>query len=507
MSLKLKVGLSVIDSYKRLAYTPWHAIAEFVDNSTQSYLNHKAELDEIFNNEGSQLTVSIVYERVTEEHPNGFLRVSDNAMGMSLSELEHAMEVAKPPQNTSGRSKYGMGLKTASCWIGNHWTVRTKKFGEEIEHSFSVDVSRVAAGDNLLDYNARDGRDKSLHYTIIEITQHNRKFQGRTLGKIRNFLSSMYRLDIQDDTLRLDWQGEKLKWEGFEGQMLVAKNGVKYHKSFEFDVEGRKIFGSVGILGGGHASRAKAGFSILHCGRVVKGWPDSWRPESIYGYQGRNDLVNQRLVGEINLDGFDVSHTKDDILWLGDQEELVETKLKEQIQDYIDVAKTPLKQLKDERRPSDADVDTALDTLREELISAEMVDRVEIEVLPEEAVIAEAIRMVSEPIKNREPTFNAKVGTLDLVVYVVNDMSPNDPYVIIEAPTDAAVVVIINMLHPHISQVEGGAGVLNYFRHCVYDAIAEWQAKKRISSINPNTIKILKDSLLRVPFLIEEKMD
>ena len=35
-------------------------------------------------------------------------------------------------------------------------------------------------------------------------------------------------------------------------------------------------------------------------------------------------MVNQRLIGEIHLDDFIVSHTKDDILWLGNQEEAVE---------------------------------------------------------------------------------------------------------------------------------------------------------------------------------------
>ena len=68
--------------------------------------------------------------------------------------------------------------------------------------------------------------------------------------------------------------------------------------------------GWVGILAKG--SRAAAGFSILQADRVVRGWPDAWRPSSLYGQlQGSNDLVNQRLVGEIHLDGFDVSHTKE----------------------------------------------------------------------------------------------------------------------------------------------------------------------------------------------------
>src|SRR5713101_7035244 len=107
MSIQLLIGPDVIASYKRLAYTPWHAIAEFVDNSTQSYFDHTAELDSQFAAEKKKLTVRIVYDQVAQ-----ILRVYDNALGMSYAELERALHVALPPVNTSGRSKYGMGLKT-----------------------------------------------------------------------------------------------------------------------------------------------------------------------------------------------------------------------------------------------------------------------------------------------------------------------------------------------------------------------------------------------------------
>ena len=34
MAIQLIIGPDAITSYRRLAYSPWHAIAEFVDNST-----------------------------------------------------------------------------------------------------------------------------------------------------------------------------------------------------------------------------------------------------------------------------------------------------------------------------------------------------------------------------------------------------------------------------------------------------------------------------------------
>src|SRR5262245_37770062 len=129
MTVAIRIGPDVIRSYKRLAYTPWHALAEFVDNSTQSYFNNRAALDEAYKKAGEKLEGRICYDAAA-----GTLRISENAMGRSLDELTSALEVGKAPANTSGRSQFGLGLKTAACWLGNYWTIRTKKLGEPIEH-------------------------------------------------------------------------------------------------------------------------------------------------------------------------------------------------------------------------------------------------------------------------------------------------------------------------------------------------------------------------------------
>ena len=183
--IQLELGFQVIQSYRRLSYTPWHAIAELVDNSTQSYFDNRNELDKTFSESNDKLTVGIVYDLAN----GGLLRVSDNAMGMSYDELANALRVGFPPQNTSGRSKYGMGMKTASCWIGNKWTVSTKKLGEEVEHNVTVDVNKIAEGDNDLNYSPKEGKSKTDHYTVIEIKEHNQVFRGRTIGKIQRLSS------------------------------------------------------------------------------------------------------------------------------------------------------------------------------------------------------------------------------------------------------------------------------------------------------------------------------
>src|SRR5690606_36455336 len=187
VSLEFRVGPDTINSYRRLSYQPWYAIAEFVDNSTQNYFDNKDALDAAYEAEEDSLHVSITYDR-----DQGYLRIADNAMGMSYEELQRALHVGLPPANPTGRSRYGMGLKTAASWMGNRWKITTKKLGEPREYQVTVRVPKIAAGENGLEVVVVD-KPEDMHYTIIEIFDHNRSFYGRTLGKISDYLSSMYR--------------------------------------------------------------------------------------------------------------------------------------------------------------------------------------------------------------------------------------------------------------------------------------------------------------------------
>lgn len=492
---------------------PWYAIAEFVDNSTQSFFNNQKLLQSISSKKNRPLTVKIDYDR-----DNDLLVIEDNAMGMSRNELERAMQIAIPPENADGRSKYGMGLKTASAWLGNLWTIRTKKYGETKEYTVNVDVEQVASGNNKLTVSEKINRPKSNHYTIIEIRKHNRKFYTRTLGKIGDFLSSMYREDFRKQILALIWQGKQLEWHEIDDDLLILRDHKKAYKKFSFsikseNIEGnvveKQVFGWAGVLKEG--SRAKAGFSILHSGRVIKGWPDAWRPESLFGQiQGSNDLINQRLTGEIHLEGFDVSHTKDDILWFGDDEDQVQEELKTQCGTLREIARSYRRKRDDERGPSEAAVKTAIDRLKKELVSPEMADIVSNDPKLPEALVEQVVEAVKASVIGKFPeTFSANISGFAVKGYV-DEMSVNDPYLTIDSYDTSNVIVIVNASHPHWNQLKGSDGVLNYLRHCVYDAVAEAQARDRRSKsakINPDTVKIYKDRLLRIPYEIEQNTD
>jgi hypothetical protein len=494
MGLELKVGLNSMAAYRRLPYTAWHAIAEFVDNSTQSYLNHKDELDASYGADGDGLDVSVTYDRKKQT-----LAVADNAMGMSLEELARALNVGLPPENPNGRSKYGLGMKTAASWLGPRWSIRTTRLGDPNEYVVHIDMAEVEKGNADLDLETRPV-DPTKHHTIIEITDLYKQFGARGLAKIKRRLSSMYRKDFEALGLTLRWQGEVLTWGGFEGQLLTDRENRPYRQDFDFQVDGLRVHGWGGILFKG--ARSDAGFSILQHSRVIKGWPDAWRPFTIFG-DARNDLINQRIVGEIHLDGFDVSHTKDDIHWSGDQEEEVEEKLAEELGDLVSKAKTFRKGAGvGTGGPSAADVDKAVTTIEGELTSDEMLDEMSFDDIPDPTMLRVSLAHISEQVKKKDkPAISATVGKIKVVVYLARDLSPNDPYVILDSAVPEEVIIVINMSHPFVlTQVEGEDGVLNYLRHCIYDAVAEARAHLSEAEVTPETVKMFKDLLLRVPF-------
>ena len=501
MPINIEIGLSAITSYRRMNYEIWYALAEFVDNSTQSYANHKEALEKAYDREGESFEVRITYERTGEEP---MFRIVDNAMGMDYAELQHALRIANPPTNADGRCRYGMGMKTASCWIGNRWTITTKRLGETNEYTIEVDVEKIGGGNPELKTTIVRGQDPAAHYTRLEVFEHHREFKGRTIGKIKDYLKSMYRQDFRSGSLALFYNDEKLGWEEFDSRLRVNHAGEPFKSEFSFKIGGKMVYGWAGVLDRG--ARSDTGFSILHANRVVYGWPDAWRPERIFGLNS-NDLINQRLLGEIHLDEFEVTHTKDDIQWYGDDEEQVEKELEKQIANLISTARTPWKDQQDARGPSAGEVDIAISGLKEELLSPEMIDKISITVLPEESAVIESLERVAEPVKSsRQPDIHAVLGQLEVWVYIVSsgDFGPNDPYVVCEAGQDGKIIVIINLQHPHVLNIEGEQGLINYFRHCVYDAVAEWQAQRLRSRLDTYTIKMLKDQLLRVSFQMEQ---
>jgi Histidine kinase-, DNA gyrase B-, and HSP90-like ATPase len=93
-------------TYRHFPYKAWNAVGELVDNSTQSYFENRRALDRRLKKDSTNFAVRIDYSR------DELFSIYDNAMGMDLEDLTRAVQLAAPPPVTSGRSEFGMGMKT-----------------------------------------------------------------------------------------------------------------------------------------------------------------------------------------------------------------------------------------------------------------------------------------------------------------------------------------------------------------------------------------------------------
>jgi hypothetical protein len=487
--LKLRLELAVIRSFKRLSYTPWAALAEFVDNSTQSYFDHRDELDRVYKKAGTKLTVVIDYDADKQSA----LTIEDNAMGMSRQDLERALAIGEPPPHPVGRSRYGFGLKTAASWYGDLWSVETKALGQEFGHRVTVDVEKVAGGDPNIPIQEITGLARGDHFTRIEIKRLNRPLYGRTRGKIKEFLRSMFREDLRQEFLTLVWMGEALKSQQ-ELTFAQDERGQPLRHGFGFEVGGKRVQGWAGVLARG--GRSKAGFSILHDGRVIRGQPDSWRPQEIYGqFQGSNDLVNQRLVGEIQLDDFGVSHTKDDILWFGDEEQEVEVDLKTAIADLIDAANS-IRRLTP-ALPTPRDVRGAIDGIQGLLASPDLQTRwLRLDLPTTEELRARRVSALDRTRK-KTPDFSGAVNGLVVSGHMGSDLEPSQEYLVVDGRQPGQLGIVINLNHPHVGGMKAEV-LLDHVQHCVYQALAEWRAQHDTGKTEPELVNFLIDALLRI---------
>ncbi|WP_174291048.1 ATP-binding protein [Sphingomonas bacterium] len=324
-SVSIRPGVSLLTVLPHLNYKPWYALAEFVDNAIQSYESSRAALRKI-EGKGWKLAIDIDIDG-----ERGIIVVRDNAAGISREAYGRAFRPAEAPLDASGLSEFGMGMKSASAWLAPRWTIRTSALGEPVERAVSFDIASIVADtiEELSVVSAAAPRDS--HFTEVTLYDIRRAPKSRTLGKIKDHLSSLYRSYIARGDVVITLNGERLTFE--QPEVLTApywRDPSGAARQWRLPVKlalegGRRAEGWVALRAKGSTTRA--GFALLRRGRVIEGSADEpYRPREIFG--ASNSFVFQRLFGELTLIGFSVSHTKDGIRWDEAEDELLQ-KLKD----------------------------------------------------------------------------------------------------------------------------------------------------------------------------------
>lgn len=495
--MQASLETEIVRSYKRLAYTHWHALAEFVDNSTQAYFNNRELLRST--DPSFRLKVQIIYNR-----EDNTLVILDNSIGMNEAELDRAMRIGMPPDDATGRSRYGLGMKTAACWFGNVWSLTTKKLDDQNQYSITFDVNRIASGDRDLRL-APEPKPAKDHYTVITISDLNKQFVGRTITKVKEYLRSFYRKDIEQ-FLDLYWGEERLTWDTAQIERdLLMNDETPYSIDFDFTINGKRIRGWAGVFRKG--GRSKAGFSILHNDRVIQGWPDAYRPINIFG-ENSNDLVNQRLVGELDLGAFEISHTKDQILYADNEQDELEDELKEKLSDLIIVARDYRK--KDAVRP--INLNNYIGTLESRFsddLRSPMAQQVEESSDTDQnlQVVSETNTALAQHIAEGDGRANqdVTVSGLNVKLFISSEINETEQYVLHFAKKQdeqQLLSIIINTNHPYYSSITNESELVTFFRNSIFDAFCVWDICKNETDLVRAKLErfvYLKDILLRTP--------
>ena len=421
---------------------------------------------------------------------------------------------------------------------------RDKRLGDHIEYDALIGVHRLEVDKpDAIVVAQRMGLEPSEHYTRVEIEDLHRTFRGRSLSSIRENTASMYRRDIDSGDITIRWNGEPFEWEGDPVFEEKTPDGslTRWDKNVQFDVDGYDVTGRVWIRMPGQANRA--GMHLFRRNRLVVGGPGSgYKPREIFA--APNSFQSQRLIGELNLDNWPVTQTKDAFDWAGELvllpleydrywllfvtpakagvtsgkqpwhyrnhlETVLETgfisKLSEAVAEYVE--KTRGIKADPDTRTTSADGQLTGDNTKGSLQGSEVdstLTIVETGPPPPRILSQEALERLERSVElsGNQPTY-VQLGTEGvptLKIYWLDDLPSSDIHAHFDIPSDQELLLYINLNHPFVERViSREPAKLELYAHSLYaDALVESGIRKRGQNVPAHTFRHFKDAFLRV---------
>ena len=321
-NVSIKIQTGVYGQFRNLKNTAWFALGEYVDNAVQSFENNKLRLKEA-NNNNYQFEV-----RINIDKDNDFIKIYDNAGGIDLDNFHRAFEPARQPDINTGLNEFGMGMKTASIWFADLWSVRTAALDEDEERLVEFDLIKVLDEKRELLEVENIRKETSIHFTEIILNKLSKNAPSNyQIDKIKKHLLSIYRKFIRKGDMKLYINDEELIYE--EPEILNAPfynnlqgESIEWKKEINFSTGKYKVSGFIAILNT-MSTNTLNGISLFRRGRVIEGSHDEkYRPKVLCGQVGSPRY--KRIFGELELEGFAVSFNKGSFQEQDDLEALME---------------------------------------------------------------------------------------------------------------------------------------------------------------------------------------
>lgn len=358
--LDIRPEAGILGVFSRLSYKAWYAIAEFVDNSTQSFFTNEDKLNQ---EKISQVHIQIKYLPNENE-----LIITDDAYGMEIEDFKRAVKLDSKSEHSDTRNEFGMGLKTAASWFGDIWSVESTQLDSENKYYTEVNIPMLREQKINSVKIQKNICSKFEHGTTVRIKNLTKQISPKTHAKICTLLESMYRRDLESGKVTIEFiTGNNSKQLSFTPYEPLSYKGEVWKKNIDFTFEFKKksyrVKGFVGILkdrkSGGKGSFDSAGFALFRRNRVIVGGEGlNYKPHDIFGEA--QSPISHKLYGEIDLDDFPVNQAKDGFVWDNGLEEEFIKSLKKRIDKYIDFARKTIKERNDENVLSE---ETSINTL------------------------------------------------------------------------------------------------------------------------------------------------
>ncbi len=345
---KIKIPLSSDTLFSYTSIKHWNlkhhfALAEFVDNSVQSYLDNKEALKEAKKN-----TVQVIISSGP-----GYIEISDNAGGISKDAFNYAFKLSKPEvlKEEESLHEFGVGMKTASLWLGDRIEIETSAIGSNTKYTIIFDLNDILEkkSESITEV-YEEYEDDFKSYTKIKITELNNPLSPANYPEYEAHLSDIYRKYLKSGELILktkthssgskpiNYESPEVLKSEFWGQgekRFIPDDWnkktlpeFKWEKDFEFDMPSPMNFvkGRVYLLKkASEKGNNQSGIVIFRRKRAVLGSGKSsaagdprYRPPDIFT-RARTEVFYKTLCVEVEVSANTLVSNSKTLRWVGDE--------------------------------------------------------------------------------------------------------------------------------------------------------------------------------------------
>ena len=212
-------------------------------------------------------------------------------------------------------SVYGMGLKYASVYLGNHYSISSTAYNSDIRYFAEIDVPKFETNNPTSVPAKLNSENPEVHETVVTITDLRIKRTPAKENDLREKLGTIYNHYMHSGTLSIFLNNIPVVYHLPE--LRPNENGGRYYSNFNdsFTINGKtyNFSGWIGILNKGNQSIT--GLNLIQANRCIE---LGYKPEKLFG-KG-NSFQNSRVVGEVvfNGDNYVLSFNKDKFVWADD---------------------------------------------------------------------------------------------------------------------------------------------------------------------------------------------